>query len=67
MPNYLTKALNKFQHATPQCAQYAPHQWRRPNYCAANQLTTPLDTSPPIPEERKRRIQQIVGILLYYD
>ena len=25
-----------------------------------------LDTLPPIPEERKRRIQQIIGTLLYY-
>ena len=25
-----------------------------------------MDTSPPIPEERKRRIQQIIGTFLYY-
>ena len=29
-------------------------------------LATPLYTSPPIPEERKRRIQQIIGTFLYY-
>ena len=28
--------------------------------------TTPLDTSPPTPEEQKRRIQQIIGTFLYY-
>ena len=38
-----------------------------PNYGATKQLETPLDTLPPISEESKRRIQQIVGTLLYYD
>ena len=58
IPNYVTKALQKFQHPTPKCAQYEPHQWTRPNYGATKQLATPLDTSPPIPEERKRRIRK---------
>ena len=66
MSNYVTKALHKFQHPTPKRAQYAPHQWTRPNYGATKQLATPLDTSPPIPEERKRSIQQIIGTFLYY-
>ena len=66
MPKYVTKALHKFQHSTPKRAQYAPHQWTHPNYGATKQLATPLDTSPPIPEERKRRIQQIVETFLYY-
>ena len=66
MTNYVTKALHKFQHPTPKRAQYVPHQWTRPNYSATKQLTAPLDTSPPIPEERKRRIQQIIGTFLYY-
>ena len=66
MPNYVTKALHTFQHTTPKPAQYTPHQWTRPNNGATKQLATTLDTSPPIPEERKRRIQQIIGIFLYY-
>ena len=66
MPNYVNKALQNFQHLTPKRAQYAPHQWTRPNYGATKQLATPLDTSLPIPEERKRRIQQIIGNFLYY-
>ena len=60
-PNYMIKALQKFQHPIPKRAQYAPHKWTRPIYGATKQLTTPLDTSPPIPEERKRRIQKIIG------
>ena len=56
MPNYVTKAFHKFQHPTPNCAQYAPHQWTRPTYGSTKQLATPLDNSPPIPEEQRRRI-----------
>ena len=67
MPNYVTKALHKFQHPTPKRAQYAPHQWMQPNYVATKQLTTPLDTSMSILEEQNRRIQQIVVMFLYYD
>ena len=66
MPNYVTKTLAKFQHPTPKRAQYAPHQWTRPNYGAAKQLATPFDTSPPIPEEIKRRIQNKLGTFIYY-
>ena len=66
MPNYVTKALQEFQHPTPKRAQYAPHQRMRPNYGATKQLATPLDNSPPIPEERKRRIQKIIETFPYY-
>ena len=66
MPNYVTKALHKFQHPTPKRAQYALHQWTRPNYGATKQLATPLDASPPTPEERKRSIQKIIGTFLQY-
>ena len=66
MPNYVTKALHKFQHPNPKRAQYAPHQWARPNYGAPKKLANTLDNSPPILEEQKRRIQQIIGTLIYY-
>ena len=62
----MTKSLQNFQHPTPTHAQYAPHQWTRPNYGATKQLTTPLDTSLPIPEEQKRRIQKNIETFLYY-
>ena len=38
----------------------------RPKYSAIKQISTPVDTSPPIPEEQKRRIQKIAGTFLYY-
>ena len=66
MQNYATNALHKFQHPTPKRTQYAPYQWTRPNYGATKQLTTPLDNSTLIREERKRRIQKNIGTFLYY-
>ena len=55
MQKYVSKALHKFLHPTSKRTQYAPHQWMRPNYGARKKLATPLDTSPPIPEEQKRQ------------
>ena len=66
MPNYVTKALHKLQHPTPKRAQYSPNQCSRPNYGATKKLVTPLDTSPPIPKERKGKIQNIIGTFVYY-
>ena len=40
MPNYVTKALHKFQHPAPKRAQYAHHQWTRPNHGATEKLAT---------------------------
>ena len=39
IPNYVTKALHKFQHPTPRRAQYAPHQWTQTNYVATKKLS----------------------------
>ena len=66
MPNYMTKALHRFQHPIPKRAVYATHQWTRPNYVATKQLAILLDTSPPIPEEQNHRIQNNIGTFLYY-
>ena len=64
MPNYVTKEIHKFHHTTPERTQYASHQWTRPNYGATKKLATPLDTSPPILEEGKRRTQKIIRTFL---
>ena len=66
MPNYVTKSLYKIKHPNHRRSQYVPHQWTLPNYGAKKKLATHLDTAPPIPEEHKLRIQQILGTLLYY-
>ena len=49
----------------PKALPIAPHQWTRPNHGATKQLANPLNTSLPIPEEQKLRIQQIIGTFLY--
>ena len=66
MKKYVTKALHKFQHLTLKHAQYAPHKRTRPKYGAKKQLANTLDTSPPIPQEKNHRIQQIIGTFFYY-
>jgi hypothetical protein len=46
MPNYVSKALAKFQHEQPTSAQHAPHQWSKAVYGQkvqyANANTSPL-------------------------
>ena len=56
----------KFQHNTPSWNQYTPHKQTLPNYGATKQLENPWGTPPPIPEKRKKNIQQTVVNLLYY-
>ena len=64
--DYVTKELQRLQNPTPIWDQYSPHQWTCPQYGATKQLPNTLDTFPPIPEEHKHRIQQIVFDILYY-
>ena len=64
MKNYVKNKLYTLLHFTSKWAQYAPHQWTRPNYGATNQLKTLLETPPKIPEEHKRKIKKRVVTLL---
>ena len=66
MLNCVTKTLYKFQNPITRRTQCALYQWTRPKYRAENQLATPLDTSPSIPEKQRISIQKIVGTFLYY-
>ena len=66
MPGYIQAALHKFQHPAPKRAQHAPHHWNQPVYGRKQQLTPPDDTSNPLKPDAIRRVQQIVGTLLYY-
>ena len=43
-----------------------PYQWTSPKFDDTKQLKNPLDTTPPIPDERNCRIQKIVVTFLYY-
>lgn len=66
MPGYVEKALQRFQHITPTWPQHAPHAWIPPQYGATTQLTNPIDDSPNLDKTQTKRLQQIIGVFLYY-
>jgi hypothetical protein len=66
MPGYISKALLKFQHLTPVCKVYVPHNWTWPAYGQKTQFAPPSDDSPPLNAKETTRIQAIVSSLLYY-
>ena len=65
MPGYISKLLHKLQY-NPQITEHNPHTYKPPKYGTSIQFTDAPDTSPKLSAARKRRIQQIVGSLLYY-
>eukprot|EP00957_Ditylum_brightwellii_P173101 13178465-Ditylum_brightwellii.AAC.1 len=66
MPGYIKAALHKFQHPTPTLPEYAPYKWNKQLYGKHPQLTAPIDLSPPLNKAKIKRIQEILGTLLYY-
>ena len=66
MPNYVQKALHKFQHKQPAYPQHSPHEWTRPVYGAAIQYAPVPDAQPFLSTKETNIIQQIVGTFLYY-
>jgi Reverse transcriptase (RNA-dependent DNA polymerase) len=66
MPTYIPNALARFQHPTPTKPQHSPHAWTKPTYGATQQMTSDPDTSPRLNPKEVNRLQQIIGVLLYY-
>lgn len=66
MPQYIKKALHRFQHPVPLKPQHAPYAWTAPAYGKQPQASTPHDFSPPLDSRQTTRLQEIVGVLLYY-
>jgi hypothetical protein len=66
MPRYVTKTLKRFENSASPFPQYSPHILKDIKYGAAIQFAKEPDQSPPIAPNRVRRLQQIVGTLLYY-
>eukprot|EP00957_Ditylum_brightwellii_P089697 6831343-Ditylum_brightwellii.AAC.1 len=66
MPDYIANLLHKFQHEKPDYLQHSPHQHVIPNYGTKVQLTVAPDTSDPLDKIGFKRIQAIIGTLLYY-
>ncbi len=64
MPNYIDKALTRFG------VTKLPRSTNSPMIVAPIQYgavqTPTVDNSPPLPTDRIKRLQQIIGVLLYY-
>ena len=66
MDGYITKVLLKYGHPCPSKPQLSPHKHCEVIYGAKEQLTQEDDTIPPLDNQGTKRIQGIVGALLYY-
>jgi hypothetical protein len=66
MPSYVEQALQGFEHPKPTNAQDAPHTYNKPVYGAHQQFTTTPDTTNPLSATGITRLQEIIGVLLYY-
>jgi hypothetical protein len=67
MPGFIETLIIKFKHPRPTKKRLSPYKCLPISYGAkAHQLTPKADTSERFDKHRKRRIQEIVGLLLYY-
>lgn len=66
MNDYIADLLLKYGHKTPSKPQLSPHPHRAINYGAKQQLAAEEDTSAKLNIAGIRRIEGIVGALLYY-
>ena len=66
MKGYISKVLLKYGHPIPKKPQFSPHKHREVIYGAKDQLAPEDDTTPPLDSQGTKRVQVIVGNLLYY-
>jgi hypothetical protein len=66
MPGYIDNLLIKFKHPMPSKPHRLPYKCLPIAYGAKAQLTPEADMTDLLDDHRKRRIQEIVGSLLYY-
>lgn len=66
MEDYIRNLLLKFGHPYPSKPQHSPHRCRAINYGAKVQMSPEEDTSPALDPGGIKRIQAIIGALLYY-
>ena len=66
MPGYIDKLLHKLHHPTPTTPEHNPHTWKPPQYGKTAQYVETPKQLPVLPNDRIRRIQQVIGSLLYY-
>ena len=66
MDRYIAKVLLKYGHPSPKKPQLSPHKQREVIYGAKEKLDPEDDTTPPLDSQGIKRVQGIVGALLYY-
>jgi hypothetical protein len=66
MPGYIDKLCARFEHEKPSKPQHSPHKAPPKIYGAAAQDPIPDDNTPRLDDKRIKRIQQIIGGILYY-
>eukprot|EP00956_Cyclotella_meneghiniana_P045361 scaffold364543_cov146-Cyclotella_meneghiniana.AAC.1 len=66
MPGYVVKALARFQHRPPGKPQHQPYPHQPIVYGAKTQTSQPLDESPLLNKEKKKFVQEVTGVFLYY-
>jgi hypothetical protein len=65
IPGYIEKALQRFQHPKPKKPQHSPHPCILPDYGARQQLTE-IDTTDAIDAAQRLRLQEGIGVILWY-
>jgi hypothetical protein len=65
MPGYFNKVLTKYQHPKPVTPQHAPYKAAPIQYGTKVQRVE-VDTTQPLTPKEVKRVQDIVGTLLYY-
>eukprot|EP00957_Ditylum_brightwellii_P116059 8853783-Ditylum_brightwellii.AAC.1 len=66
IPGYIRKALMKFQHPHSKWLQYAPYKHNLLQYGAKQQMTEIEPELPKLSAEGEKRVQQVVGTLMFY-
>ena len=66
MPGYIERALTRFDHPKPKKPQDNPFKYIAPDYGAKVQYAPEDDSSELLDDKGKKRVQEILGTLLYY-
>ena len=66
MPGYIKKVLQKYLHESPANPQHSPYIIAPKKYGTEAHNPLPPDKSSPVSKEKIKRIQGIVGSLLFY-
>lgn len=66
MPGYIANVLSRFKHPPVTRQQDSPHAYIAPTYGRGAQYEKYLSPSPPLPPEKLKYLQQVIGSLLYY-